>query len=788
MNGKSLACWLMVATICPQVLIVSPSHTEVVSEVASRITDINTTTSGDRLNLVLNFAGSDRPQITYRSQGKSWIAELNGAQLQLGNGNASFAKTNPAPGISAIEATQIAANKVNIRMTVTDPDAFKSSIIRRDTSSGVMFSVATAPSADKKQDNQNNLLAQVPTTSKPQVPSQATTRPVTPKTPEALVTTSNSQLSTEPTTEVISSSTDSKTTKSGQVVFQPQLSITGTDGKTRVAQTTVPPDPQVPPAVVSPVQPQLPGRTQGVVPPFRKLTTPPVGDIATSTSTFRPDSVDLGSAERVPRLTLKNAPAVEVLTLIARIAGLSVYPVADDAAGDAVAVAAATPGTTGTGLNKPVSLDVENQTAQDVFNDLLRSTGLQASRLGNRVFVGIKLPVSLRNIVTKSYRLNQISVGEATAFLIGLGGERVVNRLRPIPGIDTATIGSTATNTTVTVPTESVPVLESITATPTSKAPLVLRGVQVIGEERSNSVTLVGPPNLVAYAEAQLARLDIRKRQVVVNVKVVEVRLQGAQTFASSIGFNASNTDGGGTRSTALANNGNLFLDFNNALAAINPQQFIANLNFSITSNNGKILTDPSITVQEGEKASIALTESVATKSTVTPAVFGQNGNVLTPATQTVTVEDVGLALNIQIDRIDDNGFVSLSVSPNVTAPNGDLFPRVFVSGLPVFGIGLSKRTLNSGRVRMRDGQTLILSGIIRDQDSQALTKVPILGDLPIIGALFRQEVNTNSRSEIVVTITPRIIDDSERANWGYTYQPGSDVQKVLDSNRIKPQ
>jgi type IV pilus assembly protein PilQ len=88
----------------------------------------------------------------------------------------------------------------------------------------------------------------------------------------------------------------------------------------------------------------------------------------------------------------------------------------------------------------------------------------------------------------------------------------------------------------------------------------------------------------------------------------------------------------------------------------------------------------------------------------------------------------------------------------------------------------------------LRDGQTLVLSGIIRDQDSISVTKVPFLGDLPIIGALFRSETNINNRSEIVIVVTPRIIDDSQNANWGYTYQPGPEVQKVLDSNQRKTQ
>ena len=84
--------------------------------------------------------------------------------------------------------------------------------------------------------------------------------------------------------------------------------------------------------------------------------------------------------------------------------------------------------------------------------------------------------------------------------------------------------------------------------------------------------------------------------------------------------------------------------------------------------------------------------------------------------------------------------------------------------------------------------QSLVLSGVIQDSDRESVSKVPILGDLPIIGALFRSTQSINSRAEVIIIVTPRIIDDSQNANWGYTYQPGAETQKVLDSNQIKPQ
>lgn len=759
LNGKSLACWFLIAASCPQVLAIAPlqahhenqSHisanqTDVVA-VASRITDINTAVAGDRLNLTLNFASSDRPQVSYTKQGKAWVAVLNGAQLQLVNGNASYAKANPAPGITAIEATQYAANKVRIRVTATDPEMLKDLIKRQDTGDSLVFSLEMQPSATQA----NTLSA-----------SNA---------PEAGVVSQNAP---EPNQVLVAQNTNSASV--GKPLFEPKVTITNADGKTRVAQSTAPNS--VPPPVANPVTPQLPGRVPGVVPAFRQLRTPPVGDIATTTGKLRADIIELGTAERVPRITLRDAPAIEVLTLIGRVAGLSVVSAeAPTTAGAAAPVAGAT-----TGLKQPVSLSIENETAQDVFNNVLRITGLEANRIGQTIFVATKLPVTLKNLSTKSYRLNQITVGEASAFLIGLGASRVVNRQRPIPGVQTATLG-TAASVVVNVTTESVPTLETVAITPESGATPLLKGLQIIAEERSNSLTLVGSPRQVEYAEAQLARLDLRKRQVMVNVRVLEVAITNGQTLSggfTSTGGNPSITQGLSVDST---NTLGISLSSNNPITL--PTSFIASLQASIRNGSAKVITDPNLTVQEGETATIALVDQVVNNITSTVTAATTNGGQPTTTT-TATFAQVGLTLTIQIERIDDNGFINLSVSPRLATPLTAV-PLTSSAGTN-FVVPISERLLNSGRIRLRDAQTLILSGVIRDSDSESVQKIPLLGDLPIIGALFRRTTTSNSRSELIIVVTPRIIDDSQNANWGYTYQPGSEVQKVLDSNQRKTQ
>ena len=86
----------------------------------------------------------------------------------------------------------------------------------------------------------------------------------------------------------------------------------------------------------------------------------------------------------------------------------------------------------------------------------------------------------------------------------------------------------------------------------------------------------------------------------------------------------------------------------------------------------------------------------------------------------------------------------------------------------------------------MRDGQTLILSGIIQESDRVSVSKVPILGDIPIIGSLFRSTNKNNQRNEVIVLLTPQVMDDSQNSSYGYNYKPSPEVRRMLQNRGLK--
>jgi len=129
------------------------------------------------------------------------------------------------------------------------------------------------------------------------------------------------------------------------------------------------------------------------------------------------------------------------------------------------------------------------------------------------------------------------------------------------------------------------------------------------------------------------------------------------------------------------------------------------------------------------------------------------------------------LSLEILVNRIDDNGFISVGVAPTVSSIGSTVSTSDGDIAL------LQSRTLNSGEIRLRDGQTLILSGIIQESDRTSVTKVPILGDIPILGALFRSTNKSNQRQEVVVLLTPQILDDNRGQ---VNYAPGVDARLMI--------
>ena len=675
------------------------------ADTATQVTAVQLNPAAQGMDIVLQTqAGSKPPQIFNTNRGNTWTALVFNTKLA---NNQPYRKDNPAPGIASIAV--LPAGKDGVQVTVVGVGAPpKGQLVRKD-GQGVVLNVVGSGGTGRL--------------------AQATMMPPMNAVAQAPATPNN-----------------------------------GTNGTPIV------------PFIPSPVGPRTaPQPPSGIAPPLMpRASAPPVGDMAISQLDVTPSSIDLGTNERIPRLVLRDAPVREVLSLLARAAGMNL---AYSESPSSAAGAAAAPGAGASSGGPTISLDIENESVQDVFNYVLRiacvpaggagaaaggggCSSLEANRNGRTIFVGTRLPDDARNVISRTIRLNQASTESASNFLTTQGAETQL----PFTQVQVQTVGEGAAARTIETRTPTILALRASEGV----GPLLLRGLSVSGDSRTNSVTLTGTPKKVEIATGFLTQLDVRKRQAAVTVKVIDIDLNGLDKANTSFSFGVDNVlinSTGGALSGQVSQTP-LFRGFNWNLS----------LGAAIEAKNAKVLTDPTLVIQEGQSAGVKVVEEVVTNYTLTRTGTGENA----VTTVTVVKEDAGLTLNLDLRRIDDNGFISMEIASKVSAPKNT--QSIGIAGLATGSsiTLLQRRDVSTGLVRIRDGQTLVITGVIQETDRSNVTKTPILGDLPILGALFRNTSRTKERREVVVLVTPKILDDTDKSMFGYGYNPGKEAQQYL--------
>ncbi|MCL1466666.1 AMIN domain-containing protein [Argonema galeatum] len=726
------------------VLTAAPAHADL-----TLITNVRLAPTSNGLDIVLETQSGDMPQVFTINRGNTWIAEITNTKLKLPQAN-SFNQDNPAPGIASMTIIPLSENSVQVILT-RQAGSLTGEVTRRDPSTLVL----------------------------------------------SLSLAGNNRVASPAPTIVVEAKRERAAAPEQSPIPNPQSPIPNPQSSIPNPQSPIP-NPQSPAA-----NSNLPFLPQAVA--------PPLGDIAVSNLDIAATSIDLGTSQRITRLVLRNASAREVLTLLVQAAGLSIVFAEDAAPTPSPNTPPITRGRLQTGaetLTEPnISMEVQNESIQNVFNYVLQLTRLQGNRVGNTILVGRNLPAATRGLVMRTIRLNQLkaTMPESPLTTVLTSGSSLTSGGSQANS-STNTSSQVGRNSTTTrnIPFRgAIQALEALGAngggsvTPQQNAPApnpfqrspdpteqLLDGLQVTADSRTNSVTLIGPLKLVEIATNYLAQLDVRRRQVAVNVKIIEVNLTNQDTIGASFSFGVGGSFFNVNQGSANINFGRFNPRFINPNPSQNPgslfspnviegpnlarafqfpRQFLLNLQSQITSNNAKILTDPTLIVQEGSHSQVNLTTQVfAGFRQITEAA---PGNQTRTVSETKDPIDVGVILNIAVDQIDDNGFITLFVSPEVSSP-GERITDPSRNDLLIQQL-VNRRRLETGSIRLRDGQTLILTGIIQEQDRTITTKTPILGDIPIIGALFRSRTSDRTRNEIVVLVTPNIMDDSNISSSG---------------------
>lgn len=175
-------------------------------------------------------------------------------------------------------------------------------------------------------------------------------------------------------------------------------------------------------------------------------------------------------------------------------------------------------------------------------------------------------------------------------------------------------------------------------------------------------------------------------------------------------------------------------------------------VNLVLQNNKAKVLANPSVIVDDQTESLITLANEVVHKVTTTISLGVVSTNV--------ELVKAGVFLNV-MPKASDDGFVTMRIRPQVSSPLGG--PQTFANGGVVVTL-LNVREIIAQEIRIKDGQTLVLGGLFTEQEASTLAKVPYLAEAPILGAIFRNSIKGRNRTELMLMITPKIVEEQPTA------------------------
>lgn len=278
----------------------------------------------------------------------------------------------------------------------------------------------------------------------------------------------------------------------------------------------------------------------------------------------------------------------------------------------------------------------------------------------------------------------------------------------------------------------------------------VLKLKDIFVDDKYNMLVLRENPETIALAGKLVALYDLEEPEVMLEVEVLEinrsrlmnlgVQWSGQLTVAP---LTAGGTSPGGSGSSSIKLSD--LQGLNSSTLGITVPS--ATLNLSKTNGDANLLANPRIRVRDREKAKILIGDKVPVVTTTASNTF---------VSENIQYLDVGLKLEVEPDihLRDEIGLkLALEVSSLVSSIKTSNGSQAYQIGTRNF----------SSALRLKDGETQILGGLISDEDRSAANRIPLVGDLPVLGRLFGSQNDTRQKTEIVLSITPHLIRNIQR-------------------------
>jgi len=458
-------------------------------------------------------------------------------------------------------------------------------------------------------------------------------------------------------------------------------------------------------------------------------------------------------------LSVKDIPPIDALMFLSKIGDYSfVYvPNTDEKKED---------------MKNKITISFKNQDYEVALNSILMAAGWEGKKENNIIFVGEEvLEKGFNYEISKVYKMNHASASSAADYLASLGA--VINK------VYISEAGAMVKSTVE----KSFNKDSSVKSYGANQGPL--KGLIGTSDSRLEAITLIGSEEIVSLAEEYLFQLDESQKQVAMTVKILDVNLEELDELNNSFGVKMNNPT-----AYILNSEGNLNL----ALGDISSWQikegeigeislnnatnfdFLNWLKLKLTSESTKVLASPTMILSESKNQITGGQEVSSQGDAFSSASIGRpygNESFLTVGTKVITNYKVtagengappsceaefgtaGLTFGAKVHKVDKNDFVSFSLSPELSS----ISKTMEIGTCGSVNI-LSVRRVDTGSIRVKSGNTLVLTGVLSDTFTESNAKVPILGDIPLISPLFRKKSNGIKKNELIILVTPNVINN----------------------------
>ena len=432
-------------------------------------------------------------------------------------------------------------------------------------------------------------------------------------------------------------------------------------------------------------------------------------------------------AEASVTMNIVDSEVREVLTSLASIGGVNI--VADDS------------------VNGKITVQLAGVSFQEALDIITKTKGLQYQTIGNTIIVGTK---------------NNMSAGFGQLHVFHLkfaNPDDVVNAAKLALGLGGSTESSSTENSTQTTTTSNT---NSTTSNNDGTTTAEISGNLTV-DKATNSLLFYGTASEAQKIRVVLDQIDIPYEQVSLEAQVMSINKTDSKNLGIEWEWSKApqyyeiytpekiNIDATTGRITSIEpaeitrassfNKGTTggIISFGRSPDGL-PYEFYYAAKINALINNGKanILSKPKITTINGKEATINIGGEVP----IPTLTVSDN-----TTTTTYEYKETGIILKYT-PRVNDDGYITAKIHTEVSTPTYDADAKAY---------RFNKRSADT-QVRLKDGETMVIGGLIGSDESKVMSKIPFLGDLPILGRFFSNVNNSKNESEVIIFVTARIV------------------------------